>query len=161
MYDGRRHLGPLIGGIRSCGIVACTTKNRHSCASRSTSLKPASFDSIKIFAKVLIEEDNVFYFPTTVQLSLKPVTNYLYCQEDLNAKEAKIEMETVFDEENILTFGFYGRVYSRDAYVRSSNEKLSGNEWMKIFMVSVAIAIVVSVIFIFYAQRTDFKLKIT
>lgn len=156
-----RKLGPLKGGIRTCGIVACTTNQRHTCADRSQVLKPAQFDSIKI-SSTLPADDNVFYLPSTLQASLTPVSNYMYCNEKLNSKQAKIDMETIFDEENLLTFGFYGRVYERDVYIADGRYgKLSGDDWMKIYIVSVAAAIIASVGFIFYAQRTDLKLKIT
>lgn len=161
VYDGLRQLGPLKGGIRTCGIVACTINQRHTCADRSQVLKPAQFDSIKISA-TLPADDKVLYFPSTLQTSLTPVSTYMYCNEKLNSKQTKIDMETVFDEESLLAFGFYGRVYERDVYLTDGRyEKLSGDEWMKIYIVSVAAAIIASVGFIFYAQRTDLKLKIT
>lgn len=160
VYDGLRHLGPVHGGIRSCGIIACATIDRRTCTDRSSVLKPASFESIQITATFPIV-DNAFYFPTTLQASLTPVLNYLYCNEDVNSKETKIEMETIFDEKNLLSFGFYGRVCSRDFLVRNSYEKLSGDDWMKIFIAAAAAAVIASVIFIFYAQRSDLKLKIS
>lgn len=161
MYDGVRQLGPLVGGIRSCGLIACVTNDRRSCADRSSALKSASFTSIKISSVVPINK-NTYYFPSTLQTSLTPILDYLYCNEELSAQRAKITMESVTEEENILSFGFYARVYERDHYLKKLNDgKLSGDDWMKIFIGAAAVSVVASVAFIFYAQRTDLKLKIT
>lgn len=162
MYDGVRHAGPLYAGIRSCGIMACVTNDRSTCADRASHLKPASFTSIKISSVVPIS-DNTFYFPITLQTSLRPLSSYFYCNERINGDKSKIHMETVSEQENLLSFGFYGRVYNRDYHVQSNvaGGKLSGDDWMKIFMAAAAALIVASVLFIFYAQKTDLKLKIT
>lgn len=159
VYDGLRHLGPVTGGIRSCGIIACVTSNRETCADRSPSLKPISFDSIKIYSTVPANDDT-FYFPSSLQTSITPISNILYCNENLNIREAKIEMETILDEDNLLAFGFYGRVYSRDFLVRHNYGKLSGDDWMKIFIGAAGATTVACVIFIFIAQNTDLKHKI-
>lgn len=71
-------------------------------------------------------------------------------------------MESVVEEKNILSFGFYARVYDKDYYFTITGDgKLSGDDWMKIFIAAAAASVVASVAFIFYAQRTDLKLKFT
>lgn len=159
MHDGTRHLGPVIAGIRSCGVLACVTEDPRTCADRSSLLKPTPFKSIKI-TSVSPTDAHTFYFPSTLRTSLTPLRDVFYCNEPVNAKKAKISVETVFEEGSLLSFGFYGRVYDRDYYLRD-RAKLSGDDWMKIFMAGAAACTVASVLFIFYAQRTDLKLKIT
>lgn len=160
VYDGMRHLGPVMAGVRSCGIVACVTDNPSSCAIRSPSLRAAPFAHIKI-SSIVPGNENTFYFPSSLQTTLTPVPNLHYCNEKLSVANAKIIVETVFEERDLLSFGFYARVYDRDFYIKASGGKLSGDAWMKIFMAAAAASIVASVIFIFFAQKTDLKLKIT
>lgn len=157
MFDGLRRLGPIYTGIRACAIVSCATNNPSSCTDTKLHLKPTPIASIEISSTVLTSD--AFYFPTTLQTSLTPLSSYAYCSEEINGEEAKIQMEAI-SERHLLTFGFYGRVYGRDYYSRS-NVGMSGDDWMKIYMAAAAVVTAASVLFIFYAQKTDLKLKIT
>lgn len=164
VYDGQRHLGPVSAGVRSCGLVACVSGDRRTCAGRSPKARPQVFTSVSLVGVYDSEDvDDVFTFPATLTTNLAPTKGYFYCERKGSDGKPRVEMSTAVEEKALLAFGFYSRVYSRDVVVvdLSKFEKLSGDEWMQIFMGSAAFSVVLSVVFIFYAQRTDMKLKFT
>lgn len=166
VFNGVRHLGTIPAAIRTCGLIACPNDIKL-CGARVNDLKTINFKTVRIAGMFTTETDKIIDMPSTLQSDLTPVKDYLFCTEKFNDGNVKIIMETVSPKE-LFSFGFYSRIYN-DAQIYdgmrirkgNSNESLSGDLWIYAFMVIVAVLIVISVIFIYVAQYTNLKLKIT
>lgn len=162
VFNGVRHLGPVTAGIRTCGLLACPS-DLALCGRRVNSLQAAYFKRVKITV-TFSADGNKFDMPSTLRSDLKPIKDYSFCVEKIGDGKAKLIMETLSSKELLFSFGFYSRVYNVDGTpmrMQSTNRNLPGDSWICIFMAIVGALIVISVIFIYYAQRTELKLKFT
>lgn len=165
VFNGERHLGTVPATIRTCGLIACPSDVKL-CGKRLNNLKAISFKAVRITGVFSTDRETID-MPSTLHSDLTPVRDYLFCNEKLNDGNTKIVLETISPKE-LFSFGFYGRICNDGQTYNgiqnregNSNVNLSGEVWIYIFMAIVAVLIVLCVIFIYVAQYTSLKFKIS
>lgn len=159
VFNGIRHFGAVTSGIRTCGVVACSTDRKDSCAKVVPSLQPVSFQLIEIIGNFDLIED-VFDMPVALTANLGVLQNYKFCKQRIGFSDRLLM--SVENQKDLFSFGFFGRMYSfteHEIYVTHYN-KVSSNSWLYILMGLTAIFLIMCVIFIYVAQNTELKNKI-
>lgn len=128
---------------------------------------PVTFTSISVTGQFKTDPQ-ILDMPTTLQVDLKPLKEYIFCSEARkNDNEVKINVTTVGESSTILTFGFYGRVFGNDGRKLGRLEVDYGSEsstTVIAVIIVVALLVVAAVVgFLLYKRRakySNFKLNL-
>lgn len=100
-------------GTRACGVVACKNESTVSCGRRyATPPRGVTFERIEV--KGVFDVKNAHDQPSTLKYNLKPVSNYTFCKNQVSDEKVEVTVKSVEKQDELLTFGIYGRVFSND-----------------------------------------------
>ncbi|XP_066255889.1 vanin-like protein 3 [Euwallacea similis] len=129
----RTYSGVYYGGVETCGVVACLNQSINSCGQRfsnySTISWPVIFNFINITGNFSHSEQR-FQLPTTLLSSMRPLTimEYSWRGAAVNEKILERNIELNEPQSRLLTFGIFGRDFTRDwAPVRNNIRDPSGD----------------------------------
>ncbi|CAH2098070.1 unnamed protein product [Euphydryas editha] len=112
VFDGVQQLTNNNIGVQTCAVVACASLYKRSCFIRSENNNTnIRFDKISISGN--FTNDNTDHFPTilTTTQNVLNKDNFKFTSKNKNSKYISTEL---YRTENVLTFGIFGRDYSKD-----------------------------------------------
>ncbi|XP_018565185.1 vanin-like protein 3 [Anoplophora glabripennis] len=118
-FDGiRSYSGVRDGGIESCGVLACLNDSITSCGHRFSNYSeivwPITFESITITADFTTDENRI-QFPNSLLASIRPVSpQYTEWSREVYDNVTRRSISLTRAQNRLLTFGIFGRDFSRD-----------------------------------------------
>ncbi|KAJ8984125.1 hypothetical protein NQ317_017335 [Molorchus minor] len=125
-YDGPRSFSGLRdGGIESCGLIACLNESRSSCGQRFPNyyeiVWPITFENISVSATFINDETRIQY-PNSLLASIRPLSpQYTRWDKEETDSIVRRTHSITRSQNRLLTFGIFGRDFSRDSPVWVSN----------------------------------------
>lgn len=113
-------------GLSNCALIACLNESIHSCGIRNElSSQVITFESISIKSSYSSQEVSVQ--PATLNIDLKPIIDYEYCETNLSNGRFEANITTTERQSAILTFGIFGRMFDDDDEPEGTIETSSGS----------------------------------
>ncbi|KAJ8984124.1 hypothetical protein NQ317_017334 [Molorchus minor] len=127
--DARTFDGVRDGGIELCGILACLNDSRSSCGQRFSNYSdivwPITFENISVSATFANDATRI-QFPNSLLASIRPLSpQYTRWDKEETDGIVKRTHSITRSQNRLLTFGIYGRDFSRDSPVRESTSGAS------------------------------------
>ncbi|KAJ8950745.1 hypothetical protein NQ318_011238 [Aromia moschata] len=126
-YDNARSFsGVRDGGIESCGLLACLNESLASCGSRFSNYSdvvwPMTFENVSVAAN-FVKSENRTQFPNSLLSSIRPLSpQYTVWESEETDSIVRRRHAIVRPQTRLLTFGIYGRDFSRDSPVRDNSD---------------------------------------
>ncbi|CAK1541580.1 unnamed protein product [Leptosia nina] len=122
----RTYAGKASGGVKICGVFACTGDTIDTCSKRFSKYTPnslATFDELSIDAFVTtpkrnpeLQADNIVYFPVSLQPTILPLQpkDYSLNITSLVGVLDLYSYKLLNHNAELYSFGIFGRVFERD-----------------------------------------------
>ncbi|XP_063979654.1 vanin-like protein 3 [Diachasmimorpha longicaudata] len=148
VFNGIRSFsGKGTGGIEICGLIACTTDDVKTCATRFDTngivVHPTTFNSLKISGNFTTMANNI-YLPINMNHELQPlnVTDFTFSMKVLNKTHTAMKYKLTKPRNDLMTFAIYGRNFTADGQPQtmgSSGERASSLCSMLIVLIAIGL----------------------
>ncbi|XP_017879699.1 vanin-like protein 1 [Ceratina calcarata] len=116
VFDGIRRYGHYMdGGVRLCGLIQCANDSITSCGSaKQTNI---TFTHVTIRGTFGDDYSSTVTFPSVLNPALLPFDHWTFTEKQ-NGNETNVILSLTQPTSDLVTFGMYNRVFSRDKWYR-------------------------------------------
>ncbi|XP_017892650.2 vanin-like protein 2 [Ceratina calcarata] len=115
VFDGIRPYGyTLVGGARVCGLIQCANESITSCGSFMQT--NTTFTHVTIRATFGEDYSSTITFPSVLNPALLPFDHWTFTEEE-DGNQTIVTMILTEPTSELVTFGTFSRVFSRDKWI--------------------------------------------